>query len=264
MKNKVLYVVMIIVILLGAVMMGLRGFNYGILYSKHKRIEVVIGGEYNLEDVAQIAKEAIKEKSVVRKTTLFETSVAIDAKDIKEEEILSLFDKLNQKYDKDYDVKDLKRNQILTELNAADVASKTDEEITELISQIKEKYNLEYTKEELQDSVVLVRLSDVNEISIFDTLKYMIVPSLIALAIVVVYFEIRFHKLYKRAWFLEPIKFVLKMVLIEAFVLSVVTIARIPVTQYLAPALIFVWLLVVITGTVQNEKRLKNVDNADE
>lgn len=45
MKNKVLYVVMIIVILLGCVMMAMKGFNSGILYSKHKRIEVVIGGE---------------------------------------------------------------------------------------------------------------------------------------------------------------------------------------------------------------------------
>lgn len=264
MRNKVLYVVMIIVVLLGAVMMGVKGFNYGILYSKHKRIEVVIGGEYNLEDVSKIAKETIKEKSIVRKTTLFGTSVAIDAKDIKEEEIFNLFDKLNEKYGKDYDVKDLKRNQIMTELNVTDVASKTDDEINELISQIKEKYNLDYTKEELQDSVVLVRLSDVNGVSIFDTLKYMVVPSLIALGIVVVYFGIRFRKLYKRAWLLEPIKFILKMVLIEAFVLSVVVIARIPVTHYLAPVLIFVWLLTLLACTIQNEARLKNVDNVEE
>lgn len=263
MKNKVLYIVMIIVILLGAIMMGLKGFNYGILYSKHKRIEVVIGGEYNLEDVAKIAKDTIKEKSIVRKTTLFGTSVAIDAKDIKEDEIFNLFDKLNEKYGKDYDVKDLKRNQIMTELNVTDIASKTDDEINELIVQIKEKYNLDYTKEELQDSVVLVRLSDVNEISIFDTLKYMIIPSLIALGIVVVYFGVRFRKLYKRAWLLEPIKFVLKMVLIEAFVLSVVVIARIPVTHYLASILIFVWILVLLVSTVQNEKRLKDADNVE-
>ncbi len=263
MKNKVLYVVMIIVILLGCVMMAMKGFNSGILYSKHKRIEVVIGGEYNLEDVAKIAKETIKEKSIVRKTTLFETSVAIDAKDIKEEEIFNLFSKLNEKYGKDYDVKDLKRNQIFTELNVTDVASKTDEEITELISQIKEKYNLEYTKEELQDSVVLVRLSDVNETNIYDTLKYMIVPSLIALGLVIVYFGIRFHKLYKKAWLLEPIKLVFRMFVIEAFVLSVVVIARIPFAQYLASVMIFVWLLIVITCTVQNEKRLKDLENVE-
>lgn len=264
MKNKVLYVVMIIVILLGCIMMAVKGFNYGILYSNHKRVEVVIGGEYKLEDIAKIAKETIKEKSIVRKTTLFETSVAIDAKDINEEEILNLFSKLNEKYSKDYDIKDLKRNQILTELNVTDIASKTDEEITELIDQIKEKYNLEYTKEELQDSVVLVRLSDVNEISIFDTLKYMIVPGLITLGLVVVYFGIRFHKLYKKAWILEPIKFLFRMVIIEAFVLSVVAIARIPVTEYLASALIFVWLIVILASTVQNERRLKNLNNVEE
>jgi len=258
MKNKVLYVVMIIVILLGCVMMAMKGFNSGILYSKHKRIEVVIGGEYNLEDVAKIAKETIKEKSIVRKTTLFETSVAIDAKDIKEEEIFNLFSKLNEKYGKDYDVKDLKRNQILTELNVTDVASKTDEEITELISQIKEKYNLEYTKSASSHLFSIFFLP-----TLYDTLKYMIVPSLIALGLVIVYFGIRFHKLYKKAWLLEPIKLVFRMFVIEAFVLSVVVIARIPFAQYLASVMIFVWLLIVITCTVQNEKRLKDLENVE-
>ena len=109
----------------------------------------------------------------------------------------------------------------------------------------------------------MVRLSDVNETNIYDTLKYMIVPSLIALGLVIVYFGIRFHKLYKKAWLLEPIKLVFRMFVIEAFVLSVVVIARIPFAQYLASVMIFVWLLIVITCTVQNEKRLKDLENVE-
>lgn len=260
MKNKVLYVVMIIVILLGIVMMAVKGFNYGILYSDHKRIEVVIGGDYNLEDISNIAKDVIKEKSVVRKTTLFETSVAIDAKEITDEEILNLFNRLNEKFGKDYDVKDLKRNAILNELNVTDVASMSDDDVTNLIAQIKEKYNLEYSKEELQDSAVLVRLTDVNKVNIYDTLKYFVVPGLVSLGLVAVYFGIRFRKLYKKAWLLEPIKFILKMALIEMFVVSVIAIARIPVTQYTAPVLIFVWLLTIILSARQDEKRITITD----
>lgn len=263
-NNKILYVVMVIVTLVGIVMMATKGFNYDLLHSEHIRIEVNIGKEINLSDVENIVKETIKEKSVVRKTNLYGVSVAIDTKSVTDEEIENLFTKLNEKYGTNYSLKSLKRDEILTELNKTNVMSMEDEEITSLISEIKEKYNLEYTKEELQDSVVLVRLSDVNEISIFDTLKYMIVPGLITLGLVVVYFGIRFHKLYKKAWILEPIKFLFRMAIIEAFVLSVVAIARIPVTEYLASALIFVWLIVILASTVQNERRLKNLNNVEE
>lgn len=256
MKNKVLYVVMIIVILLGSVMLAVKGFNQGLLYSNHKRIEIVIGSEYNLDEIKNIVKDTIKAKAIVRKTTLFETSVAIDAKEMSDEEILNLFAKLNEKFGKDYDIKDLRKNDILTEMNVNDIASMSDEEITSLISQIKDKHNLEYTKEDLQDSVTLVRLTDIHEANMWDTLKYLVVPVLVSLGLVAVYFGIRFRKLYKNAWILEPIRFVIRMVLVEAFIVSVFAIARIPVAQYMTTVLILVWLLGIILSTVCEENRL--------
>lgn len=263
MKNKFLYVVMIIVIILGAIMVKVKGFNYETLYSDHKRIEIVLGNDFDVADISKIAKETIKEKSVVRKTTLFGTSVSIDAKNITDDEINNLFSKLNEKYSKDYDMKKLKKDSILVEQNATSISSMSDEEITTLISQIKEKYGLEYTKEELQETVSLVRMSDVSKIEFYDMLKGFIVPLVISLAIILVYYAIRFNKLYKKAWILEPIRLAFEMLLNQLFLIAVVAIARIPVSQYIICVLLFVWILQIISETIKNEKALEKI-NAEE
>lgn len=263
MKNKFLYVVMIIVIILGAIMVKVKGFNYETLYSDHKRIEIVLGNDFDVADISKIAKETIKEKSVVRKTTLFGTSVSIDAKNITDDEINNLFSKLNEKYSKDYDMKKLKKDSILVEQNATSISSMSDEEITTLISQIKEKYGLEYTKEELQETVSLVRMSDVSKIEFYDMLKGFIVPLAISLAIILVYYAIRFNKLYKKAWILEPIRLAFEMLLNQLFLIAVVAITRIPVSQYIICVLLFVWILQIISETIKNEKALEKI-NAEE
>ena len=264
MKNKVLYVVMIIVVILGAIMVKVKDFNYDTLYSNHKRVEIVIGKEFDNKDISNIAKENIKEKSVVRKTTLFGTSVSIDAKNISEDELKNLFTKLNEKYQKDYDIKDLKKNDILVEQNATSVSSMTDDEIATLISNIKEKYNLEYTKEELQDTTTLIRMTDVGKISMYDMLKGFVSPIVISLVIIVIYCAIRFRKLYKNAWILEPIKLVVRMILSQAFLIGVIAITRIPVSPYIAPLLLLVWVLQLVSETIINERKLENCVNKDE
>lgn len=225
MKNKVIYVAMIIAIILGIVMINLKGFNYGILYSEHKRLEIIIGTEYDINDIKNIVKDTIKEKSIVRKTTLFGTNVAIDAKDMKDDELNNLFSKLNEKYGKNYSVADL---------------------------------NKDDSEESEEETKILVKMTNINETNMYDLLKYCIFPAIISLIIVMIYYGIRFHKLYKNAWILEPIKFALKMVLVEGVILSVIAIARIPVTQYISALLIFVWLLEIIVLTLQNEKKLED------
>ena len=263
-KNKVLYIVMIIAVLLGIIMVKVKGFNYGTLYSNHQRIEIVMGKAYNIDDVKKIVDETIDGSAVVRKTTLFGTSVSIDAKDISDEEINNLFSKLNEKYGKEYNIKDIKKDKILVELNATTVTSMTDDEVATLIAQIKEKYGLEYTQEELQSTTSLVRMYDVSKISMYDSIKGFIAPMAISLAIVMVYCAIRFHKLYKKAWILMPVKLAFEMILNQAFLVAVVAITRIPVSQFIIALLIFVWILQLVSETVKAENKLKNLKVVEE
>ena len=259
MKRRILYIVMIITVALGLLMIKLKGFNYATLYSDHQRIEIVLGNEYDIKDINKIAKESLKGSPVVRKATLFNTSISIDAKNITDEEITNLFNKLNEKYGKNYNIKDMKKFDILTELNATSISDMGDTEISELITKIKEQYNLDYTKEELQNTSSSVRMYNVARARVFDLVKGFILPMAISLAIIALYYSIRYKKLYKNAWILKPLKLIFEMILNQAFIIAIIAIARIPVSYYVSTILIVVWLLQLISETLKSEIELKKI-----
>lgn len=257
MKNKSLYIVMIIAIILGAIIIKAKDFNYSTLYSEHKRVEIIIGKEYELKDIEKIADESIKEDHVTRKTTLYGTSVSIDAKDITDDELNTLFAKLNEKYSKSYNIKDVKKEDILQEQQVESISDKSDDEVAQLVNQIREKYGLEYTAEELKDASTQAKVYEVQKISVWDMIKKLIEPLVISLVIVMIYVAIRYHKLYKNAWIVEPIQFGLELVLSQLFVLAIFAIVRIPVGSYIQAIVLLVWILELLTRTMQDEKRLK-------
>ena len=255
MKNKSLYIIMIIAIILGAIIVKTKGFNYNTLYSEHKRVEIIIGKEYELKDIEKIADESIKEDHVTRKTTLYGTSVSIDAKDVTDDELNTLFSKLNEKYSKSYNIKDVKKEDILQEQQVESISDKSDDEVAQLVNQIREKYGLEYTADELKDASTQVKVYDVQKISVWDIVKKFISPLVISLIIVMVYVAIRYHKLYKSAWIIEPVQLGLELIISQLFVLAIVAIVRIPVGSYISAILLLVWILELLTRTMQNEKR---------
>lgn len=264
MKKKSLYIIMIIAIILGVIIVKAKGFNYTTLYSEHKRVEIIIGTEYELRDIEKIADESIKEAHVTRKATLYGTSVAIDAKDVTDDELNTLFSKLNEKYSKQYNIKDVKKEDILKELQVESISDKTDDEISAIISQIKDKYGLEYTANELKDSSTKVKVYTVEKTSIYDTIKNYIKPLIISLVIVMVYFGIRYYKLYKNAWIIEPLRLMVELILNQGFILAVIAIARIPVGVYVPAILLIVWLLQLLSETLNNEKKLKELITEEE
>ena len=230
MKNKSLYIIMIIAIILGAIIVKTKGFNYSTLYSEHKRVEIIVGKEYELKDIEKIADESIKEDHITRKATLYGTSVTIDAKDAKKEDILQ-------------------------EHQVESISDKSDDEVAQLVNQIREKYGLEYTAEELKDASTQVKVYDVQKISVWDIIKKFISPLVISLVIVMVYVAIRYHKLYKDAWIIEPVQLGLELIISQLFVLAILAIVRIPVGSYISAILLLVWILELLTRTMQNEKR---------
>ena len=257
MKNKSLYIIMVIAIILGAIIVKTKGFNYSTLYSEHKRVEIIIGKEYELKDIEKIADESIKEDHVTRKTTLYGTSVSIDAKDVTDDELNTLFSKLNEKYSKSYNIKDVKKEDILQEQQVESISEKSDDEVGKLVNQIREKYGLEYTAEELKDASTQVKVYEVQKISVWDMIKNLITPLVISLVIVMVYVAIRYHKLYKNAWIIEPIQLGLELIISQLFVLAIFAIVRIPVSSYIQAILLLVWILELLTRTMQDEKRLR-------
>ena len=259
MKNKFIYCVMIIAIIVGAIMVVTKGYNYSTIYSDHKRLEVSMEQEFELKDIKNIANECFSGDVVIRKTTLFNTSFAVDGKELKEEEIEKFLNKLNEKYGKTFSLKELRRDEVLTSMNASDISSMKDEEIATLITNIKEKYGLEYTKEELQETTTLVRTSNVNRIRVIDTIKGFIIPMIITTCLVGIYYAIRFRKLYKHAWILKPIKLGAKLVIVLGFILAVIVIARIPVSSYLGTLIIMAYIAAMLLDNYSSELALEEI-----
>ena len=255
MKNKLLYILMGIAIILGIVVVIVKGFNFSIDYSRHQRIEISLGSSFDIKDMKKIAKDSLKSSFKVRKSTLFGTSAIIDVKDISDEEIEKLLENINDEYEKDYSIKNIKYPIIVKEMNLSDISSKTDDEIKNIIAEIKEKYDLEYTKEELTNGKSGIRLFEVEKIKLSDMIRPYIVPMIISIAIGLVYFGIRYHKFEKNAWIKEPARLLFRMVIIQMFLASIIALCRIPVNQYVADVMIFVLLVQVLFETIKNERK---------
>lgn len=100
MKNKkIIYIVLACIIVIGAVVTGVKGLNFGLKYEPHSEIEVNINNEFEIEDIKQIVKEVIGNKEViVQKVELYEKIASITVKEISDEQVQELNDKINEKY----------------------------------------------------------------------------------------------------------------------------------------------------------------------
>lgn len=101
-KKKVMLILIPIVaiIVAGILMICLKGFNYSLLYSNVKRLNIYMDQEFNIEDVKTITNEVFGDKQVkVQKANQFGTVVSIVTSEITEEEQNSLIEKINTKYE---------------------------------------------------------------------------------------------------------------------------------------------------------------------
>lgn len=101
-KKKVMLILIPIVaiIVAGILMICLKGFNYSLLYSNVKRLNIYMDKEFNIEDVKTITDEVFGEKQVkVQRANQFGTVVSIVTSEITEEEQNSLIEKINTKYE---------------------------------------------------------------------------------------------------------------------------------------------------------------------
>lgn len=110
MKNKkILMYSLIVFILAGIIVVLLKGFNIDLMLRSHESIEYVIGKEFELKDIHQIAKEVLQDKNIkIRTIEVFDDAVSINSLEITEEEKNSIVNKLNEKYGNDKDTNEVK------------------------------------------------------------------------------------------------------------------------------------------------------------
>ncbi len=98
-KQKLICVLLVAIILAGIAIMCTSGFNKGILYSNHKRVNIYIGIEYNLKDVEEIVKNVVGGNYLVQTSSLSEDYISVSLIDITDEKVEELKTKIYEKYE---------------------------------------------------------------------------------------------------------------------------------------------------------------------
>jgi len=108
MKNKILYAIIAIIIIVGAVLVYTQGFNFSLKYQNNQKIEIYIGKEFNKQDVKEITDEVFENAPVnIQTVELYKDTVAITAKEITDEQKTSIVEKMNEKYTLELKAEDL-------------------------------------------------------------------------------------------------------------------------------------------------------------
>lgn len=253
-KNNFIYIIMIIAIIAGAVVVALKGFEYSIENIDHQRLEVILDVPYNEDEMDDLIDSVISDKYILRTSSLFKTIVAIDSKEFTDEEITNVLNKINEKYNTNYSLKNLKLSEIIDKYNLSDIENMEDKEVEDAISKIKEEYNLEYTKEELADTEsIKVDLTNIKAINVLDTLKKFIVPLSIAVVLILLFIALRVVKYDKLVF----IKDLLKLIITELFLVAVVAIIRIPISSLVITGIVAIGIVELLALNVQNERMIK-------
>lgn len=106
-KKKIGYIILACIIIIGIIVIAFAGFNVSLKYSPSKQISVYIGKEFKTSDIKSIVKEVTgKNNSIVQKVELYEEIVSITVKDITDEQIEQLNNKINEKYELENKVAD--------------------------------------------------------------------------------------------------------------------------------------------------------------
>lgn len=129
---------------------------------------------------------------------------------------------------------------------AITVKEATDEQISNLESKLKEKYEIESTQ-------TILQMNKIGHLRGRDIVKPYVVPTLIATTIVLVYIGIRYSKL----GVLKTVStLLLRLIVIETLLLSIIAIFRISIGVYTMPVAILLYMGVILFTTISYENKL--------
>lgn len=113
MKNKVVFVGLVIVILAGIITAIAFGFNVDFEYKYHTLIGINIGKDFNISDIKSITDEVFSKQNVkIQKSGVYNDNVAIKVDNVTDEQKELLNTKINEKFGLENSVNDVDVNDI--------------------------------------------------------------------------------------------------------------------------------------------------------
>lgn len=98
--KKIIQIVLMCLIIAGVIIVATIGFNVGTKYSETTQISIKIGKEFDLKDIKAITNEIFeKQNTQIQYVELYKDMVQITVKEASEEQIKTLNEKINEKYE---------------------------------------------------------------------------------------------------------------------------------------------------------------------
>lgn len=107
-STKILIALIAIIILAGALVIGIKGLAFDLKYQNTKKIELELGKQFENKDVKKIAKEIFdKQPVIIEKVEVYEDAARITTTEITEEQKAELITKINEKYETELVAEDI-------------------------------------------------------------------------------------------------------------------------------------------------------------
>ena len=98
-KNKVIIALLIIILIAGAAIIAVKGFNFSLRYEKAQKIEMYLNKNFEISDIRNITNEVFGEQPVIiQKVEVYGDTVTITTTEISDEQKSNLITKINEKY----------------------------------------------------------------------------------------------------------------------------------------------------------------------
>lgn len=239
-KKKVCIGIICLVIIIGIIIVIVKGFNVSLYLRAHQTLEYVFDQTYNMDDVESVCKEVFGNKEYdIRTVEVFNDAVYIISEEITDDELDALVEKLGALY---------------TVQSTSDDAETADE-----TAETSDETSSETEVEETGDSVEFAGGSEIDEensdsytfytdskIRLRDLLKPYLLPTAISGIIIVICMMIRYKLLKSGSVIKKTIAVLFESAVFLLLLLSIIAIVRIPINEWILPALMFATLIFII------------------
>lgn len=229
--KNIIYIIICLIIVAGIVVWKTVGFNMELQYSSRKQIELTNQTGIEISDIKKMVSEVLgNTRFIVQPVETFGNAVSIVAEDMTEEQKNSIVEKFNEKYYSEDSSEESKES--------SDKSSdkKIDNDDIKIVS------------------IPFTRVKDI--------IKPYILPGIITLVLVTMYFTIRFRRLGCKKIFAKTL---IVPVVAETLMFSIIAITRIPFGRIAITLGIALYLMniFVLTNIFENEriKILEELEN---
>lgn len=106
--KKLIWPIIAFILIAGITITFFMGLNFDVIYSANKQVDIYIGKQFEKDDIRNIVNEVLKtDEFMIQKVEIYEEMVSITAKEITDEQLEQINQKINEKYELENKVEDL-------------------------------------------------------------------------------------------------------------------------------------------------------------